>query len=246
MSDKRPRNYMTFRKPRTRAIRALNNICVINTIARNSLIDAKFQLETGTKTKLNYEIPTISGEQITVARRRFKILNLIKKTIDTDLFKQSIIAAVAITEDYLITTLKVILSWYPDKLASGDKKVDILLILDSDDLDELLDRLVEKKIHSALYEPPAKYLQFIENTLSVTIPQKHKEMYVEIKATRDILVHNGGVVNSSYLRKANKMARAKEGEDVPINPEYFNECIRCMKAIIASIYTRVLKKYGDV
>lgn len=246
MSAKRPKNYNTFRIPRTRTIRALNNIYVINSIARNSLIDAKSQLETGSRTKLNYEIPTISGDSITVAHRRSKILRLLKETIDKDLFKQSIIAAVAITEDYLITILTIIFSWYPDKLASGDKKVDLSLILDSDDLDELLDRLVEKRIHSALHEPPAKYLEFLENTLSITIPKKHKEMYIEIKATRDILVHNAGVVNSTYLRKANKMVRAEDGEDIPINLKYFDECIRCMKAITAAIYSRMLKKYGNV
>ena len=226
-------------------MKALNNICVINKIARNSLIDAKSQLETGPKTKLNYEIPNISGDCITVARRRSKILSLLSKTINKDFFKQSIISAVATTEDYLITILTIILRLYPDKLTSGDKKVDLSLVLDSENIDELLDRLVEKRIHSAFYESPAKYLHFIEDTLSISIPKKRKDMYIEIKATRDILVHNDGVVNSSYLRKANKMARAKENENIPINSEYFDECISCMKAIISSTYVRLLKKYGD-
>lgn len=246
MARNRPRNYMIFRRPRTQAIKALNNIYVINSIARNSLREAKGALEAKPKAKLNFEIPTVSGDSISVARRRTKVLSLLKGTIDRDLFEQSIVAGVAIAEDYLATTLRTVFGWYPEKLSTGEKKVDLSLILECDDMDELLSRLVEKRIHSVFYGSPSEYFGFIEQSLAIKIPNDRKENYAEIKATRDLLVHNAGVVNSLYLRKAGKKARALEDEEIPIDPNYFNHCIRWMKKLIGSIYTRTLAKYGNV
>lgn len=243
---KKQRYYMTFRRPRTRTIKALNNLSVINTIARNSLREVKTNLQCQRSVKLRYKVPVVSGETITVARRKSKIISLLDKAINRDLYSQSLITAVAITEDYLSKSLATILEWYPQKLSVyGDKKVDLTLILDSENKEELLQRIIFKVVYSIFYPSPAKYFETIEEILAITYQDPIKKQFSEIKATRDLLVHNSGIVNSIYLAKSKDLARGSEGEVIPLDNNYFDNSLRCMKRIISKTYSQLLQKYGN-
>lgn len=243
---RKSKNYMTFRKPRTRAIRALNNLYVINTIARNSLKEAKQNLKSHKNAKLHYEVPVVSGETIVVARRKSKIISLLKEAINRDLYSQTLIAAVATTEDYLSKSLTTILTWYPQKLSSGEgKKVDFSLVLESEDIDKLIQKVIFNQIYSIFHSSPIKYFEALKKIFAINFSVKLKQEFSEVKATRDLLVHNSGVINSLYLKKSGKLARGKEGEIIPLNESYFNNGLRCMKKVVTTTYSQLLKKYGN-
>jgi hypothetical protein len=248
--QKRPWHYKRFSKPRTHALRALNNTYVINTIARESLIFAKDELESKRRTKFNYKVPTISQKNnISIAKTKKDVVRLIDNTVERDLFSQSIITAVAITEDYLSDSLYSILFRFPEKLASNDKKIDISLVFDSDNLEELIEKIIAKQIHSVFYSSPAKYFEYLENILSIKIPKELKEQYAEIKATRDIIVHNGGIINELYLSKSGDKSRATIDdidEIIDLDSDYFDQSIRNMKKLVVSIYNKLQKKYAKI
>ena len=236
--------------PRTQALRELNNTYVINTIARRSLKFAQDELESKRRTKFNYKVPTVSQkDNISIAKTKKQVIKLIENTVDRDLFSQSVITAVAITEGYLSKSLYTILSKFPEKLASNDKKIDISLIFESDDLIELIDKIILKQINSAFYSSPAKYFEYSEKILSIKIRKSLKDQYAEIKATRDILVHNGGIINDQYIFKSGKKARASSeniDELIDLDPEYFDQSIRGMKKLVVSIYKQLQQKYAKV
>lgn len=252
MSKKTQKNYMIFRKPRTRTIKALNNIYVINTISIEALSKIRNKIANEKNYKIDFEIPIISGDRIVVARRKSKILRLLDNTISRDLFKQSLISAVAITEDFLFTNLKRILIWYPQKLSASvtglptEKKIELDIILEADDLDALLSNIIEKQIIKISYESPQNYFKYLENVFSFTIPQKLKDTYSEIKSSRDILIHNAGVINKIYIKKSGKYARGSIGDNMPLDSNYFDEAMKCMKRLIQTIYSKLLQKYGNV
>ena len=239
------RNYMVFRKPRTRAIRELNNIYVISGIARNAIEDARRTLETGPRTKLRFEIPTIRDEKVVAARNRSKILSLLKRAANLDLFAQALVPAVAVTESYLAESLALIFRAFPRKLGGKDKKVDLNLILAADDIRSLLEEVITNEINRAFYASPTNYFAYVEDVLSVKIPDDRKSTYSEIKATRDIYVHNGGIANRLYRQKAGRLARAEAGDPLPLDEVYFASVITCMKGVVQGIYEALLRKYGD-
>lgn len=241
---KRLPNYMLLRRPRTRAIRQLNNIFVVTQIAQSALDDARRTLEAGPHTKLLFSVPTIRNEQVGVPRRRSKILALLKDAAERDLFSQALVPAVAVTEGYLADTLGLILRAFPEKLSMTDKKIDLSLVLESTDLDELRRRIITNQIHSAFYASPAKYFEYIEQVLSISIGATRKSAYSEVKATRDIYVHNSGIANRVYLQKAWTLARARDGQLLPMDRTYFSSAITCLKGIVQSVYKRLLEQYG--
>lgn len=246
MATERQKNYMIFRRPRTRTIKALNNISVTNTISRQALTDYRGSLQTISLSKIGFGIPVISGEQIVVARRKSEIFQLLDETVKCDLYKQALVSAVTVVEDYLIQMLDIILNWYPEKLAIGERKIDISMVVEAESLDEILHRIIEKEINSAFYASPAKYFEYLEDTLAIKLPKKVKTAYIECKASRDVIIHNSGIANSTYIRKAGKLARAKAEEEIPIDESYFNSFITSMKRLVVTVYKRLLDKYGNV
>ena len=235
---------MLFRRPRTRAIRGLNNIYVINTLSCNALGSARQQF-TSAGGKLDFEVPSISGERVIAARRRNKILQLLTQAIDRDLTAQALVAAVALTENYFADMLRLVFRGYPKKLAGEDKTVDLNLVLDAASIDEVLSAVIERQIHSVFYERPEKYFKFVESVLSVTIDRTLRESYAEYKATRDVLVHNEGVINITYLRKAGAHARGRERDVIALDDAYFDVAIATMKKLIQSVYSQLLQKFGE-
>jgi hypothetical protein len=57
----------------------------------------------------------------------------------------------------------------------------------------------------------------------------------EIKAARDILEHNAGVVNEIYLRKAGEKARYGIGDHIEIEDAYHLESWRLIKKVVQDV-----------
>lgn len=70
-----------------------------------------------------------------------------------------------------------------------------------------------------------------------------KDGYAEVKATRDLVVHNNGVANDAYVRKAGSKARAQDAELIPLDAEYFSQAIQCMKRLANTVCKQAEKKY---
>lgn len=225
---------------------------MVNALTINALTDVRARVRSETGPKIDFEIPVISGDRIVVARRKEKILELLEDAITRDVFRQSLISAVATTEDYLLQSLTIVLRWYPRKLTvtgsgvHGDRKVSLEQVLEARDMNELISRLIEGRLVSVFYASPQEYFGYIEHVLGFELPEDAKAQYVETKATRDILIHNSGIVNELYVRKAGPKARASEGKPVPLDDQYLSESIRCMKRVVACVYSGCLENYGDV
>jgi hypothetical protein len=70
-------------------------------------------------------------------------------------------------------------------------------------------------------------------------------IFAEVKATRDLYVHNNGKVNDQYLRKAGKKARSKDlNGKIPIDLDYINSASELAKAFISAIEDEITKKYS--
>ena len=57
----------------------------------------------------------------------------------------------------------------------------------------------------------------------------------EMKAARDCLEHNRGVINRDYLNKAGTAARYAEGDLVQIDEPYLMECFTLLRDVIVAM-----------
>lgn len=249
MTDKSYKNYVELRRPRTRAIRALNDVHVTRHLTFTALAKLTKRLHSSEPEEINFSIPSVSGETIVVTRDKSAILKLVEQTQRFGLYAQSLIAAIAITEGYFFQIASMTLRWHPEKLKAGGTGAEDSISLDdllaSTGIEDLLSKLANKRLMSIFYQSPEKYFQQLEKLLSVELEEKLKDKYIEAKATRDILVHNEGIANDLYLKRAKKNARAARGEVIPLDKKYFEQTVRCMKSLVRSIYSQTLKKYGN-
>lgn len=146
---------------------------------------------------------------------RYAHLGLNKLPID------AIFQLVTIMETLMNDVLRMILVEYPSKIPSK-KKVDIDCVLSSSSIEQAKLTIIDGILNEFAYKSPKDYATEFEKYTSVNLlenPVYHK--YIELKATRDIHIHNSGIANDIYLTKSGVVARVKSGEYLPVDIQYF-------------------------
>ena len=91
---------------------------------------------------------------------------------------------------------------YPHKLG-GKRNISIQTVLESTSLAEVHLRATDALLNELAYKSPTEFAESVQPLLSINLlecPAFHQ--YVEVKATRDIFIHNSGISNDVYVRKA--------------------------------------------
>lgn len=93
---------------------------------------------------------------------------------------------------------------------------------------------IDALLNELSYKSPTEYAEFIQKLIGMNLLECtafHK--YVELKATRDVYIHNRGFANDIYLRKAGHHARVDAGNLLPTDLRYFLEsfeqCVQLTK-----------------
>lgn len=130
---------------------------------------------------------------------------------------------VTITEALLGDIVRNVIVRYPQKLGAK-RTIQLQAVLESQSLEELHLKATDSLLNELSYKSPSEFSEALDNLLSINLlecPAFHK--YIELKATRDIHVHNRGVVNETYLKKASSHARARMNHFLPVDIPYFLE-----------------------
>jgi hypothetical protein len=130
---------------------------------------------------------------------------------------------VTIVEALLGDVLRSVVVRYPHKLGAK-RTLPLQAVLEAQTLEEVHLKATDSLLNDLSYKSPAEFAAALETLLSVNLlecPAFHK--YIELKATRDIHVHNRGVVNDTYLKKAGSHARAARDMFLPVDIPYFLE-----------------------
>lgn len=146
---------------------------------------------------------------------RYSFLGLNKLPID------SIFQLTTIMETLLNDILKMILIEYPNKIPSK-KQIDINCVLNSSSIEQAKLYIVESILNEIAYKSPRDYAAEFDKYTGVNLlesPVFHK--YIELKATRDIHIHNSGQANEIYTTKAGVLSRVKSGKYLPVDIQYF-------------------------
>jgi len=130
---------------------------------------------------------------------------------------------VTITEALLGDITRTVIVRYPQKLGAK-RSIQLQAVLEAQSLEEVHLRASDALLNELSYKSPAEFSEALNSLLSINLlecPAFHK--YVEVKATRDIYVHNRGIVNETYLKKSGSHARAQTGAILPVDITYFLE-----------------------
>ncbi len=130
-----------------------------------------------------------------------------------------------------------------DHLRKADKLVPLSFITDNDDRESILRAVVDRELDRLKYRRPAAWFDYLEKRAHLGTPSPDEvERLAEVKASRDLLIHNRGVVNATYLSKSGPKARYPEGERIEIIDPYLLESWRLIHDLVDRTSTAALAK----
>jgi len=113
-------------------------------------------------------------------------------------------------EAYVQDCVALVAITYPKKLSIlADKNggIPIDIFLDNESRDDVIRRFVMLRCEGLMFSKPAEYLAKAATVMSIELDEEDINNFLEIKATRDIIIHNSGRINKIYIEKAGKKGR---------------------------------------
>jgi len=148
---------------------------------------------------------------------------------------------VSLFEDFFFGLLRLWLAAYPASLSR--KQLDLGTVLKAADKDAIILGVVDKEPNELKYERVADWFAYLERLVKLGCPTADEiESLAEIKASRDILVHNKGIVNTTYILKAGGRARYRDGEVLEIPEPYHRENWETIKKVVQNVSEAAIQK----
>ena len=96
-------------------------------------------------------------------------------------------------------------------------RVPLSEILNAPDRASILERVAERVVRDLAYRRPEEWFRFLDNRVALGCPDPDQRAALgELKAARDALEHNRGVIGPEYRKKAGAAARYDLGEVVEV------------------------------
>jgi hypothetical protein len=110
---------------------------------------------------------------------------------------------------------------YPQKLG-GKRSMALRDVMEATSIAEIHQRAADAFLNELSYKSPKDFAEIAGTVLSFNLLECSSfHAYAEIKATRDAYIHNRGIANEVYVRKADSHVRAKVGAQLPVSIAYF-------------------------
>lgn len=153
-----------------------------------------------------------------------------------------IVQLVTVMEALLGDLTRAIVIRYPQKL-SAKRSIKLQQVLEATTLEEVHFRATDALLNELAYKSPKEFADAFAELASVNLlecPAYHR--YAEVKATRDIHIHNRGIANDVYEAKSGSHARVKSGSHLPVDSGYFLEgyeaCIQVTEWLEAQLHDK--------
>lgn len=145
---------------------------------------------------------------------------------------------------YLKDLLAEVISVKPQMLRSNEtERLDF--ILSFDDIAELRSALAERKIERLFYGGFGDIAEFYENRIGVKLFESDNDFEKVLLMTRirNLIVHNGGRINSSFKRQYPD-SEFEIGERIDLRYESISENALFLLNSVEAIDEKVTKKFG--
>jgi len=165
--------------------------------------------------------------------------------------RRALCDAVSTFEVYLSDITTTVFEDYPGKLLGQDNSRSedgyqklLKYIVESQDKTEIIERIVEERVRGIFYGKPSSYFTNEKLEFGDYFIRNYKndlELYEEVTARRNLLVHNGGKVDRKYLRET-KGSGFKLRQVVPVDADYLRRSIVLLLGLSAEATGVILKK----
>lgn len=206
--------------------------------AISDLPDDKIEFSTP-KTKKPDQLRTVSRNHPEKTKERI---------INKDIFNSAFVLLVASVEDYFSKIIEWILKTDTKRIKctiNGVNMIDKVSVVDliDNDKETLIENIIKQRLSGLFYASPQKQLEYLKSALDIEPDEDLWGKWMEIKARRDLIVHNNGIVNQIYLNKASSFSLCSLGDEALIDENYFKMVISSLKSLIGKLDVEIRTKY---
>lgn len=189
-------------------------------------------------------------EPLNIARSRINdIKSKINNHADNSLELQGLFALMISQLEVMFTdVLKYYLRHFPQKFSDEEIKIKRKEIIDAIIPFNIIEDYIDKRVYSEGYKNFNTMLLDFCKTLSIDNNKISSDLIqniIEIKETRNLLIHNNLIVNNLYLFKSGQCKRSnKKGDRLKITKKYADDSCNHTISLIDIIIKELLQVYG--
>lgn len=163
-------------------------------------------------------------------------------------YRSHIIDCVCLFEYYISDLVKIVYSLHPEILMRGgfeNEKI-LELIIKFDTREKVIDYLIEEKVRSIFYKNPADILfkdkchLNLKKTFEDSKYKEIEELFSELIALRNIIIHNQGRVDKKYIKETTQQ-NMKINKKAKIDDDYVRGSIALLIGLGAKITETVIE-----
>lgn len=168
--------------------------------------------------------------------------------VDSIILEGLFVLGVASFENSMSDTLRIILREIPDKLDIKSEQISKEHLIDGNPLRHAIEIKVQNVSYKSLPDI-LKYFTKITGINENVVDEEELNSLTEIKATRNLLLHNNLIENSFYIETAGPNKRNAQGGGLQrrlvIDQDYLFESLVTMRTILQNFKTQLLEKYAS-
>ncbi len=153
--------------------------------------------------------------------------------------------AVSSLEVMMQDVLRIILRSFPEKMARND--VSMTKVIHSTLASELLDVKAEEVVRKTMYLNTEEVLDSFSKTIGISRGDFRTaciDDLIEIRQTRNLLLHNDLVVNEIYVSRSGKCCRGNIGNRLSLDSVYLGDTLVTVKYFVTEVEAMLTKKFG--
>lgn len=149
-------------------------------------------------------------------------------------------------ENSIIDTLRILLTNIPDKLDIKSEPISKEQLINGNPLKQA----IENKVNAISYKNLVDIISYFTKTTGINeqiVSEDELNSLLEIKATRNLLIHNNLIENSFYIETAGPNRRQPNGMNrrLKIDQDYLFESLVTMRTVLEKFQTELSEKYAD-
>lgn len=187
----------------------------------------------------------VSGEAKESFDKAMSVLGKSRKRISL-LYFSSLMNLISTIEWFFSQILHLYYEKYPDAIGSKDKAFSLEELKSFDTIADARKYYIDAKIEEILYGSFSDWIEFFRKKvgLSMGYLEPSFDILVETFQRRNLVVHNGGIINSQYLSKVSKdlTKGLKIGLPVGVDRKYLDERIDLFECSCLLIAFELWKK----
>lgn len=162
------------------------------------------------------------------------------------LFTNSLISLVSFSEWFLSQIFHFYFDKFPDSINIKERNLTFEQLETFDSIEDARNFLIDLKIEEILRGNIESWFNVLKKELNLSLNyiEPHLEYIKEIYQRRNLLVHNGGSVNSVYLSKVKPELREnlEKGQILQVSQEYLDNAISILEQVFILIGSELWKK----